>query len=368
MELVTDAIRVRERVLTERMLLWLTLGFFITSNVGAHVDAWYHVHYGFAIESFFTWPHALFYAGRTGMTILLAIYLLESAALRKPRRSWLPAGFPLILFSTVVFVAGGAFDLGWHTLFGFEADLATLLSPAHLWLNVAAILAALGLIQAGLASRRLHGRLAYQPRIADVPVVIGTGILFRVTLWTLFYSDPLAVDYASAGPLARRLSAYADIPWNTMATQVAGTTGIVAHALLLALFLLLVSRWLRLPGGAVAVVMLWDGVLTAMVTDSWLYLPAVVGGAAAGEATWAGLWRGRLGGLDGERGYWLLAGVVPVVQFFGYFAIMHAFGGGISWMTHLWVGAPLLAGFFAVIASLLVVPPRFIRHALDSRS
>jgi hypothetical protein len=30
-------------------------------QVGTHVDAWYDLHYGFDIQSFLTWPHALLY-------------------------------------------------------------------------------------------------------------------------------------------------------------------------------------------------------------------------------------------------------------------------------------------------------------------
>jgi hypothetical protein len=368
MALAADGTRARERVLTDRMLLWLTLAFFITSHFGAHVDAWYHVNYGFAIESFLTWPHALFYAGRAGSALVLALYLFESVTLRERRSLWLPPGFPLILLSTFLFLAGGVFDLGWHTLFGFEVNLAALLSPAHLWLNVAALLFALGLTQAALEKRKREGRPAYEPHHRDLPVVIGVSFLFRVTLWNLFYSGPLAVDYASAGTIAGRLPAYADIPWDSVAAQVAGTTGIVTYGILLGLFLVVPARWLHLPGGTIAAVMLWDGFLTAMVTGMWLYFPAVAAGAAAGEAIWAAMWRGRFGGLDGEKGYWTLAGVVPVVVFFTYFGIMHAFGGGIVWATHLWAGASFMAGFYSVIASGLVVPPRFVRSALRGKA
>ena len=33
------------------------------AHVGLNVDAWYHLHFGFEIETFFTWPHALIYGG-----------------------------------------------------------------------------------------------------------------------------------------------------------------------------------------------------------------------------------------------------------------------------------------------------------------
>ncbi|MGH7265571.1 MAG: hypothetical protein ACREMB_12065, partial [Candidatus Rokuibacteriota bacterium] len=318
--------------------------------------------------SFLTWPHALFYAGRAGSASVLAIYLLESAILREPRARWLPPGFPLILLSTILFLSGGAFDLGWHALFGFEATLEALLSPAHIWLSVSALVFTVGLLQAALEKGKRHGRPAHAPRLADVPIVLAVGMLFRVTLWNLLYSDPLAVDYASAGTLVSRLPAYVGIPWGSMAAQIAGTTGIVTHSILLALFLVVSCRYLRLPYGAIAAVMLWDGALTAMISDTWLYLPAVAVGATAGELIWAAMWRGRLGGLEGEKGYWTLAGAVPLVQFSTYFGLMHVYGGGIVWSTHLWAGAPIMGSLYGLIAGALVVPPRFVRDVLRGHS
>src|SRR5262249_30193224 len=116
----------------------------------------------------------------------------------------------------------------------------------------------------------------------------------------------------------------------------------------------------------IAAVMLWDGVLTAGVADAWLYLPAVAIGALTGEAIWAGMWRGHLGGIGGDRGYWILAGGVPTAQVATYLVIMQALRGGIRWPTHVWAGAPFMGGLYGVVTSLFIVPPRFFR--LSSRS
>ncbi len=84
-------------------------------------------------------------------------------------------------------------------------------------------------------------------------------------------------------------------------------TGVLIHAVLLALFLVVPLRRLRLPCGAIGAIMLWDGFLTVAVTDLWLYLPAVAAAALVGEGLWAWIWRGGLGGADDEPGYWLIA-------------------------------------------------------------
>ena len=355
------------RALTESRLLWLTLCLILAWQVGAHVDAWYHIHYGFAIESFFTWPHALLYAAWAGTGLVVAFYLLESRRRREPRGAWLPPGYPVVLFGVILFGLGGGFDLVWHTLFGFEADLETLLAPSHLWLVVSFMVAALGLFRAGLEWRARMGASAYRPRWADLPALLGLAILFRITLWSFFYSEPLANDYASGGALTRHLPSYGEVAWDNIAAQVAGTTGIMLHSILLTLFLVVPLRRLRLPGGTISTIMLWEGLLVVGSTDLWVYLPAVAGAAFAGEGIWAWLWRGGLGGIESEAGYWLLAFVVPVVQFFLYFALMGAAGGGIAWTTHLWAGSAVMAGVYGLITSLFAVPPRFIHAALPPR-
>jgi hypothetical protein len=187
--------------------------------------------------------------------------------------------------------------------------------------------------------------------------------LLRAVLWSLFYSEPGAADYAAQGALHRRLAGFAGITWEGMTAQVAGTTGILLHSVVLTLFLVVPLRWLRPAGGAIAAIMLWSGLLVAAATDSLLYLPAVAAGALAGEAVWARVRRGGWGGPDGEAGYWALAAAVPLAQFAAYFALMAAVGGGVAWPPSLVAGAPLMAAFYGLVAGMLAVPPRFVRAA-----
>lgn len=354
-------------MLTETRLLWLALGFAMMSDVGAHVDAWYHVHYGFEIESFFTWAHALFYSAKAGFGLVVVLYLVEGVVSREPRGARLPRGYPLVLLGSGLFLLGGAFDFGWHALFGFEVNLETLLSPSHLWLVIADMIALLGLLQVAVEYRRRHAAGSSRPRLVDLPVLFSLGLLFRGAQWNLFYSDPLAVDYASGGVIMRGLAAGVGMGWDNLAAEVSGTTGVMLHSVLLALFLVVPLRRLRLPFGAATVVMLWNGWLTVAVTEMWRYLPAVVTGAVVGEAVWAWLWRGGLGGLDGDRGYWILAFAVPLAQFAAYFGLM-AVVDGLIWSVHLTAGTPLMAGFYGLIASLFAIPPGFLRGRLDTRA
>ncbi len=237
-----------------------------------------------------------------------------------------------------------------------------MLAPSHLWLVVSYMIAAFGLLQAGVQRRAEVGAGvgARWPRPVDLPVLLALGILLRITLWSLIYIDPFTADFAAGGATVGRLDGYAGIAWENPAAQIAGTAGIVLPGVLLALFLVVPLRRLRLPGGAIATVLLYEAALTVAATGLWLALPAVAGAALAGEALWARVRRGGLGGPAGETGYWALAGVVPLVQFALYFGLLAAFGGGLIWTPHLRAWVPVVAELFGLIAALLAIPPRSV--------
>lgn len=342
-------------------LVWWVTSFMLLWQIGAHIDAWYHTHYGFQIESFLTWPHALLYGSWAGTGAVVILSALGRARRGLPRRDWLPPGYPLVLIGLALFGLGGVFDAAWHALFGFEVRLETLLSPAHLWLVASSTVALVGLLQAAADYRNQTGTPAYRPSLADIPLLVGFALFFRALLWSLFYSEPMAVDYASGGAGISPIGSYQGLALQTDVARVAGVTGLLLHSVLLALLIVAPLRWLHLPAGAVAAIMLWDGLLIVAVTDMWLYLPAVIGAALVGEALWAWIWRGGSGGLRTPLGYWLLGFLVPFSQFALYFSLMAAFGGGITWTTHLVVGAPLMAGFYGLLTAFLMVHPRFLR-------
>jgi hypothetical protein len=163
------------------------------------------------------------------------------------------------------------------------------------------------------------------------------------------------------------------VDWQGQAAQVAGTTGILLHTVVLALFLTAAVRVLHVPTGGMLVIMLWDGLLSAGTTGLWLYVPAAAAGALVGEVVLDRTRRGHFATRLPEARYWVLAASVPVAQFAVYFGLMAAFGGGIRWTAHLWTGAIAAAGVFGLISSVLAVPPGSLavdpdmRRAVDSR-
>jgi hypothetical protein len=340
--------RPRSRWLTEEALLWGTVGTLVLAHVGAHVDAWVHVHRGFAVESFWTWSHALLYAGKAATAVLLAAYGVESGRRGEPRARWLPPGYRLVGLGVWLFAVGGVFDLLWHRWVGFEATLEAVLSPAHLWLVAAAWLSALGLLRAALAARR------------PAAVVVSLALLYRITTWSLFYADPSAVDYAAGDVAVGDLPAFAGVAWTNPAATIAGVTGIVLAAVVFAVFLVGPLRALGLLPGSVAVLLLWNALLAGTVSGLWWSLLPAAGAAIAGEALAAWIRQGAFGGVRATAGYWALSFTVPAVQVAGTVGVIAAIGGGLRWTTHLWAGSPLLAGAFGLVVALLVCPPRWL--------
>ena len=52
---------------------------------------------------------------------------------------------------------------------------------------------------------------------------------------------------------------------------------------------------------------------------------------------------------------------MPAAQFVLYFIVMAVAGGGVIWTPHLWAGVPVAAAITGLAATMLAVPPRFLR-------
>jgi hypothetical protein len=353
---------VRARVLSETALFVATFIGFVVWEFGGHIDVWYHQHYGFAIESFVTWPHALLYAGWIASAVPAAVYVFDSRRLGVARSAMLPAGYALVLVAAAAFGAAGIFDLAWHATVGFEVNQEALVSPSHIALIFSSGLGYIGLAWVAIARR---GRVPGQRLLMDLAIALSVGAVLRHSLYALSYSQPFSADYASAGAIAGKLFGFNGVTaWLDETAQVAGVSGVILYSMLLSLFLVVPLRRLRLASGAIAMIVLWNAVFSLVgIPEMWIYLPAIVGSAVVGELLWAAMGRGALGGRDERRGYWVIGFAVPATQFFLYFAIMAAYGGGIVWSTPLWTGTPILAGLYGLLASGLAIPPRFLSAA-----
>jgi hypothetical protein len=156
---------------------WLISGLFL--------DGWAHNH-GRVDDSFFTPWHGVLYSGAAAMIAFLTITQWRNVNKGYGWRWSLPQGYMLSLLGGILFGLSGAFDLIWHTLFGFEIGLETLLSPAHLFLAAAGILMITGSIRSAWNQFDGDGRLGW---LQIGPTIICVALLLSVlTFFTNFAS------------------------------------------------------------------------------------------------------------------------------------------------------------------------------------
>ncbi len=85
---ITAATRAKGLAFGEAAVLVPLIVLSLVWQVGAHGDAWYHAHYGTTIDSFFTWTHAVLYAGWAGTAVLALVRLGRPEPLGSPRPSY----------------------------------------------------------------------------------------------------------------------------------------------------------------------------------------------------------------------------------------------------------------------------------------
>jgi hypothetical protein len=363
---VLTAARVRQRIVSEGALVGLTTLLALMWMCGLSVDVWYHVHRGFQIESFFTPAHALLYGGMTLSGVPALVYLADSIRLGTPWSERLPPGFRLALVGWALYGMGGAFDFLWHATVGFEVTFDAVLSPSHVWLAFAFTLFVVGLLRGAEAWRRSVRHGASSLRLYDLPVVLTLAMLLRSLAWYLTYASPLTADFATGGASVRALDGYADIAWSNLAGHMAGATGIFLEAALVSMVLVASARYLRLPTGGLAGLMVVYAVFVVVSTDQWLALGAVLAGAVVAEVIWVSIRGGWLGGPEAGPSYWVLGGAVPLAQTAAYMALLALIGGGLVWTPHLWVGVPIVAGIYGLIAAVLSMPQSLFAKDIQS--
>ncbi len=304
---------------------------------GVYVDGWAHSH-GRVDDSFFTPWHAVLYSGFLAMAALL----LWRAAWRVARgTSWraaLPDGYALSLLGVALWFVGGPFDLAWHSVFGFEANVEALLSPAHTILALGAALMTSGPLRAAL--RRPAGRWR-----DELPMVLSlTCVVATLTFFTQI-AHPLANLWA-AGPW----------PASSSVTEL-GIVSMQLTTVILIAPLLLLLRHDRLPAGATTMVVGLDGIATGFLFDHGPYpLVPVLGVAAAAVA--GDLLRAALRpSASRPAAFRWFALAVPALLSTGYFAAL-ALTAGIAYTPHLWMGVIVFAGVIGWLFSYLVLPPR----------
>jgi hypothetical protein len=320
-------------LITSLIGLWIVTGIFI--------DGWAHVHILNLIDTFFTPWHASFYSGLLAFGAWL-LYL--GWRLRRPGESALqtlqrfPAGYRGGALGVVIFAVGGAADMLWHTLLGFEASIDALLSPPHLVLLTGVLLMG----STAWRSQRASSASATLPELIS---------LVSVTAISGFFLNYLSPFRWAAPSLPYQAQRNEDI----VIMWIGGLIVTTAVLFVPTLWQLRDGRH-RLGTLTVLTAAVGIGVSVAM-SERWgldVLIPGVIGavvGAAVGEALLIQLpWRTWRYGLPFVMG--LAAFAIWTFQLIAYAAT-----AGIAWPVTLWGGALLFAGASgAALASLVWRP------------
>jgi hypothetical protein len=304
---------------------------------GVFVDGWAHTH-GRVDVSFFTPWHAALYSGYLATALLLVARTAWAHARGARWGAAVPAGYGLSLLGAGLWVVGGPFDLLWHSLFGFEASVEALLSPAHAVLALGFGLMASGPLRAAL--RRVRGRWH-----DELPLVLAlTFVLADLHFFTQI-AHPLANLWA-AGPSRP----------SSDATEL-GIVSMLVTAAINTAPILLFLRLGRLPVGAVSIILGLQCFAVGFVYDHGPYpVWPVVGMIAA--AVVADALRAVLRPSDARpAAFRSFAFALPAILCVGYFAAL-ALTAGLSWSTHLWTGTIVFSGIEGWLLSYVVMPPR----------
>ena len=337
---------------------YLMIALIIALQIGGVIDARTHVFYGFDIQSFFIPSHYVLYGG--WLAVLGSVVAYAGWQIRKGSKpvDWLPPRYALAALGAFLFGIAGGLDIVWHTLFGFELNLEVLLSPSHLVLFLA-----FGLIYFGVLSHAIY-QFDRAPRehqrsfLTSLPLLIGIASLFIIVFWPTWYFDPFAADYASKGAIVGVRDAYNFIDYGSPTAEIAGVAGILLTTVILVPFVLLpLYRW-RLPAGSLIFILGWVFIQRAVILGVYVYLPAILGAALAGEIIWAWMRRGGDVRLTSPLGYRLLAFSVPLVLFSIYFLIAAFLPNGVIWPIHLWAGSIWMAAVAGVLMSFAIMPGR----------
>jgi hypothetical protein len=304
---------------------------------GVFLDGWAHTH-GRVDATFFTPWHAALYSGFLATALFLWGGLVWGVRRGYGWAAALPDGYGLSMLGVGLWFAGGPFDFAWHSLFGFEANVEALMSPAHAVLALGAGLITSGPLRAIL--RRRPGSWRQQlPLVLSLTYVVST-----LTFFTQI-AHPLANLWA-----AGHWRGSPDV------TELGLVSFLLTAALLVAPVLLLLRHG-RLPAGALTILIGLNSLAMGLVFDHGPYpLAPVAASIAAGVA--ADLARlGLRPTAERPRAFRVFAFAVPAALSGAYFACL-AVTTGIAWSTHLWAGTVVFCGIVGWLLSYLALPPR----------
>lgn len=310
--------------------------------VGLFVDGYAHNH-GAVDDTFFTPYHALLYSGILAAGVFLGVQHYRNVGKGYAFTRALPYGYALSLVGVALFFVGGGFDFVWHSLFGFEANISTLLSPAHLLLATSGFLILSGPLRA--AWRRTGVEPTWKHLL---PVVLV--LLTIVSLLTFF------MQFANSFSHAWHFTPSAP-GRNSWQMDVVGISDVLfTAAITMGVLLFALRRW-KLPPGAVTLILTVNAAGMMLIQWKnmqyfWYVIIAPLAGGIIGDGLLFLLKPSRTNPFALR----LFAFAVPFAVYIIYFVLLIS-QQGIWWEIHKWLGVTFFAGVVGVFLSYLVMPP-----------
>jgi hypothetical protein len=307
---------------------------------GLFLDGWAHVNQP-GLETFFSPWHAVFYTGFLVSTVVLA-RLVGRFQRGRFDPALVPAGYGLGLVGAALFVAGAVADGAWHTMFGVEAGVASLLSPSHLLLLSGGLLMVTSPVRSAWSSPDLPARA---PAVALLPALWATALTTAVVLFFFQYLSA----YVTRAPS----TAAADGPEGLLTTIVGVASVLVTNVIVLTPALLLARRW-RLPFGTVALLATAGALGLTSLREFTLgaLVPAMLVGGLASDLLIA-----RLRPEPDRPGAFRAVATLAPLLLWGAWMVAYALAYGIAWPPELWAGVLGMASLSGLGLSVLALPP-----------
>lgn len=314
--------------------------------LGVYIDGWAHNHFNI-IDTFFTPWHAVLYSGFLSVVIFLAVTLASN--MRKGYLWWaaVPPGYGMALLGIVIFGIGGISDFFWHTLFGFDVELATLLSPTHLMLAAGGLL----IVSAPLRAAWLRPQNGTKMRwLSHLPLILSlTFVLGALAFMTSFAHPFVSLTATSAFQPRGNIYYYAYL--NDLVESWGVLSILLQSALLIGVMLLIIRRQ-QVPLGTFTIMLGLSFSMACILLGNYNLIPvAIVSGLAAD-----GFYRVFKPSAERVGALRLFVFVVPVSLFLFYFIDLRLFKD-VWWPLTIWSGSIVMSGVAGLLLSYLFVPP-----------
>ncbi len=321
--------------------LWIMTGLFI--------DA--HQHLFLAVESFLNPWHITMYSGAVASAAVLATAIARNYGRTGSFWKAIPDGYVQSVFGVAALLLGGALDLVWHAVFGFEHQLDLLLSPPHLFLLTGLFFLITGPVRSALR------RPDASSLVEQLPMLISFGLAFEIIQFVTqygFYPEALMRDHPLSQVAFQReqfvLSVF------LFYRQALEMSIVIWQSLLLAAAVLYLCLRKRLYFGALVVICVVEKLWIAgeLSTDVMELLLVVLASAAAGVVGDFIIAKLRPSAAK-PNAFRFLGFFVPAAYFAAFFALAVPMFGGTWWDASFLFGSIAEAGIVGLCVSQLLL-------------